>query len=87
MAEIYSGCPGASRFKVPTISEKICPVCGSEIELFSTEVSAACEKCGFIAYNDMQSCIQWCAYAEKCIGKEMYEKLVKNKKKKEEAAV
>lgn len=82
MAEIYSACPGASRLKVPTITEKICPVCGSVIELFSTDVSIPCDKCGFIAYNDLQSCIQWCEHAEKCIGTEMYNKLVRNKGRK-----
>ena len=82
---MISGCQGKPT--TPTIMEKICPQCGHLIEMFSIDTEMACEKCGFIAYNDMQSCIQWCAYAEKCIGKEMYEKLVKNKKKKEEAAV
>ena len=80
MGQIFSGCPGASSFKVPTIKEKICPVCGSIIELFSTDVSVQCDNCGFTAYNDLQSCIQWCSHAEECIGTEMYEKLVKNKK-------
>ncbi len=80
MAQIYSGCPGASRLKVPTITEKICPNCGAVIELFSTDVSVACDRCGFVAYNDMQNCIQWCEHAEECIGTEMYNKLVKNRK-------
>lgn len=86
MAEIFSACPGASRFKTPTITEKTCPVCGSMIELFSTDVSIPCDRCGFIAYNDIQSCIQWCEHAEKCIGTEMYNKLVRNKDKGEEGA-
>lgn len=80
MAQVYSGCPGASRLKVPTITEKICPNCGAVIELFSTDVSVACDKCSFVAYNDLQSCVQWCAHAEECIGTEMYNKLVKNRK-------
>ena len=72
MAQIYSGCPGASRLKVPTITEKTCPVCGAVIELFSTDVSIACDRCGFVAYNDTLSCVQWCQYARKCVGDEMY---------------
>ena len=80
MAQIYIGCPGASRLKVPTITEKNCPNCGAVIELFSTDVSVACDRCGFVAYNDMQNCIQWCEHAEECIGTEMYNKLVKNRK-------
>ena len=37
----------------------------------------ACEKCGFIAYNDTLSCVQWCQYARKCVGDEMYEVMMK----------
>ena len=76
MAQIYSGCPGASRLKVPTITEKTCPVCGAVIELFSTDVSVACDRCGFVAYNDSLSCVQWCKYARKCVGDEMYEHMM-----------
>ncbi len=73
-----SGCPGAARLKTPTLTEKVCPVCGSIIEIFSVDVTAKCDNCGFVAYNDTQSCIQWCKYAEMCIGPELYAKLVKN---------
>ena len=34
-------------------------------------------KCGFIAYNDTLSCVQWCAYAKECVGEEMYEAMMK----------
>ena len=44
------------------------------------QIVVACEHCGFVAYNDLQSCIQWCEHAEECIGSEMYHKLVKNRK-------
>ena len=73
---MLSICPGASSIKNPTIEEKVCPVCGEMIELFSVDISVPCDKCGFVAYNDLQSCIKWCKYAEKCIGTEMYNKLV-----------
>ncbi len=63
--------------KTPTIHEKICPQCGSVIELFSIDTQMACEKCGFIAYNDTLSCVQWCEHARKCVGDEMYEHLMK----------
>jgi hypothetical protein len=49
------------------------PKCGREIEIFSREPCAVCE-CGFIAYNDTQSCIKWCAYARECVGGEIYDK-------------
>ena len=75
MATIMEGCHG--RPKTPTITEKICPNCGSVIELFSIDTEVACEKCGFVAYNDELSCVQWCKYAKACVGEEMYEHLMK----------
>ena len=58
---MLDGCQGKPR--TPTIIEKICPQCGAEIEMFSIDTQMACEKCGFIAYNDTLSCVQWCQYA------------------------
>ena len=66
-------CPGAGNIKgTPTLKIKICPDCGGEIELFATDMQAACENCGFVAYNDTQSCISWCRYARECVGDEIY---------------
>ena len=85
---IFEGCMGKP--KTPTIHEKVCPQCGETIELFSVDTQVACEKCGFIAYNDTLSCVQWCEYARKCVGDEMYEKMMEiaqqNKRAKEDAA-
>ena len=75
MAVIMGGCQG--RPKTPTITEKICPNCGSVIELFSIDTEVACEKCGFVAYNDELSCVQWCEHAKACVGEAMYEHLMK----------
>lgn len=80
---IFSGCPGSDKLRNPTITEKVCPQCGNIIELFSIDTEVACDKCGFVAYNDELNCIQWCQYAEKCIGKELYDKLVTSRKKDE----
>lgn len=71
---LMEGCQGKPR--TPTIREKICPVCGSVIEIFSIDTQVACEKCGFVAYNDQLSCVQWCKYARKCVGDEMYEHMM-----------
>ena len=35
-----------------------------------------CEKCGQVIYNDTLSCVQWCQYARKCVGDEMYEHMM-----------
>ena len=72
---MLDGCQGKPR--TPTIIEKICPQCGAEIEMFSIDTQMACEKCGFVAYNDTLSCVQWCQYARKCVGDEMYEVMMK----------
>ena len=72
---LMDGCQGKPR--TPTLHEKICPQCGSIIEIFSIDTEVACETCGFVAYNDTLSCVQWCEYARKCVGDEMYEHLMK----------
>ena len=52
---MLDGCQGKPR--TPMIIEKVCPQCGTLIELFSIDTEMACEKCGFIAYNDTLSCV------------------------------
>ena len=72
---IYDGCMGKPR--TPTLKEKKCPNCGNMIEIFSTDTELQCDKCGFTIYNDELSCVQWCKYAKKCVGEEMYNNLMK----------
>ena len=72
---ILEGCQ--ARPKTPTIVEKVCPQCGHEIEMFSIDTQMTCEHCGFVAYNDTLSCVQWCAHAKDCVGEEMYEQMMK----------
>ncbi|MBQ2445700.1 MAG: hypothetical protein II272_04585 [Oscillospiraceae bacterium] len=71
---LMEGCQGKPR--TPTIHEKICPNCGELIELFSIDTQVPCERCGFVAYNDTLSCVQWCEHARKCVGDEMYGKMM-----------
>ncbi len=71
---LFEGCQGKPR--TPTIHEKTCPRCGRIIELFSIDTQVACDSCGFIAYNDTLSCVQWCKYAKQCVGEEMYEHMM-----------
>ena len=70
----YTGCQ--SKSKDITINEKVCPNCGNVIELFSVDTEVACDRCGFVAYNDTLSCVQWCQYARQCVGDEMYEAMM-----------
>jgi ribosomal protein S27AE len=74
---LIDGCPGAANLKTPTLQVRKCPRCGEEIEIFSNEVSATCGGCGFVMYNDRASCIQWCRYAEECVGPEVVRKFRK----------
>jgi ribosomal protein S27E len=70
-------CPGAANISgTPTLVVKKCPDCGNEVELFSSDTQQKCKKCGFIVYNNIQSCIKWCKSARECVGEEMYEKLI-----------
>ena len=79
----YTGCQ--SKSKEITLTEKVCPHCGNIIELFSVDTEVACDKCGFVAFNDTLSCVQWCKYAKQCVGEEMYEAMMKIAKKQKEA--
>ena len=83
---IMEGCQGKPQIK---IMEKTCPQCGCEVEIFSIDTQVACENSGFVIYNDTLSCVQWCKYARKCAGDEMYEHLmeiVRRKKEREEGS-
>ena len=71
---IMHGCQ--AKPKTPTIIEKVCPQCGHEIEMFSIDTEMVCEHCGFVAYYDTLSCVQWCQHARKCVGDEMYEQML-----------
>ena len=71
---IMDGCQGKPR--TPTIEDRICPNCGNPIEIFSTDTEVACDKCGFVVYNDKLSCVQWCKYAKQCVGEEVYNNLM-----------
>jgi len=76
-------CPGAASLRgAQEIKVKICPECDEEIEIFSRDTHVQCE-CGFIAYNDTQNCIQWCALARECVGDEIYNKFMPKKRRKE----
>lgn len=77
-------CPGAANLSgTPTLTVKNCPDCDTEVELFSTDISRECSKCGFIVYNNITSCIKWCQMARECVGDEMFEELMEAERQKE----
>ena len=55
----------------PTLSIVRCPVCGGEVEMFSTDPMATCETCGKTVFNESNTCIRYCIHAEECWGKEL----------------
>ena len=70
-------CGGAANLKTPILKVKRCFECDTDVEIFSTDIGTKCGKCGFILYNEIESCIQWCKYAKECVGEELYKKLKK----------
>ena len=69
-------CPGAANLRTPTLAIKKCPQCSEEVELFSNDISVKCSNCGFVVYNDIESCVQWCRQAKECVGTETYDKIM-----------
>ena len=78
---IYGGCQGKPQI---AIMEKTCPQCGNEIEIMSVDTQARCENCGTVIFNDALSCVQWCKYARRCVGDEMYGQLMELARQTEE---
>ncbi len=76
---MFEYCPGAAGLRTPTLAIRTCPQCGAEIEIFSNEVKAVCENCGFVIYQDIQSCVRWCKYARQCVGEETYQRIIGQK--------
>ena len=73
-------CPGIANIRTPTISIKKCPECGAEVELFSIDMKVDCPQCGRPVFNNISSCVEYCQYAEQCLGAENYEKYKKRSK-------
>ena len=69
-------CPGAVNIRMPRLEVKNCPKCNEEIEIFTNEASAKCSNCRTVIYNDLLSCVQWCDYANECVGEETYNRLM-----------
>ncbi len=74
-------CPGNIAQGTPTVTLKKCPQCGAEVELFSTDMKVDCPGCGLAVFNNINSCAEYCGYAEQCLGTEMYQKLKQQRSK------
>jgi uncharacterized paraquat-inducible protein A len=72
-------CPGidSRHLRVALIR---CPNCGYRVEIFSDEMKTKCPKCKkSVRRKNLPSCIDWCRYADKCVGKDFS---IKTKRKK-----
>lgn len=74
-------CPGSLKFKEPKAENIKCPNCGYEAEIWSDEVQISCPKCKYKILRAIEgaSCLDWCKEAERCIGKDAYERYRQNK--------
>jgi HD superfamily phosphodiesterase len=72
-------CPGARKFRQPEPEFINCPFCKAEVEIWTDEFKTICPKCKktVIRWQDA-SCLEWCNYAEECVGEQAYENYMKN---------
>ena len=69
-------CPGSLAIRQPTPEDLVCIQCGAEVEIWSDELKAQCPSCGAEATRNVApSCIDWCKWAEQCIGSDAYQRL------------
>ena len=72
---MYSKCPGQDMRNLKVSLHK-CPKCGAEVEIFSDELRARCQKCKTLVYKEkVPSCIDWCPSARECLGEERWKAL------------
>ncbi len=70
-------CPGAKAFRQPTPEFLPCPNCHNEVEIWTDEAEAKCDRCGTMVSREMlQGCIDTCATAKECLGEQLYNRLM-----------
>lgn len=75
-------CPGSQKFKQPQPETIKCDKCSSEVEIWTDEFEAVCPNCKkTVSRRDTQSCLDWCKYAQQCVGDKIYQKYMKSKNK------
>lgn len=69
-------CPGSKGLRDPTPEEVKCPQCGYEVEIWTHELMRYCPQCHTpVMRQTKPSCIDWCTYAQECVGPQLYAKL------------
>ncbi|MHB1160308.1 MAG: hypothetical protein ACYC3V_08270 [Chloroflexota bacterium] len=73
---LMSSCPGSGMLKNPIPEPIDCSGCGTELEIWTDEFQVRCKRCGTVTYKKRgPSCIDWCKYAESCVGPDLYRRL------------
>ncbi len=76
MALQGSTCPGSKLFKQVQPEYITCPHCEHEIEMWTDELVIRCPNCHLPVRRDRgASCIDWCPFAQECIGAQKYAQL------------
>ena len=72
-------CPGQDLRNLKVEVYK-CSDCGADVEIFSDETRARCQKCGAKVYMEkVPSCVEWCSAARQCLGEERWKALMDDK--------
>ncbi len=75
-------CPGAKAFTQPKPEFIPCPNCHNEVEIWTDEAEAKCDRCGNMVSREMlQGCIDHCASAKECLGEQLYNRLMAAKQR------
>ena len=73
-------CPGAKILRQPQPEMFDCPSCGEEVEIWTDEIRGVCSKCGQVVFREgTMSCLEWCKFAQDCVGEEAYDRYIKNR--------
>jgi predicted RNA-binding Zn-ribbon protein involved in translation (DUF1610 family) len=73
-------CPGAKILRQPQPQMFDCPSCGEEVEIWTDEIRGVCSNCGRAVFRDgYMSCLEWCKFAQDCVGEEAYDRYMKNR--------
>lgn len=69
----FRACPGSLTFTQPHPEIIACPECGTDVEIWSDEATGKCANCGRVVIRtESQSCVDWCRFAEVCLGEEKF---------------
>ena len=73
-------CPGAKILRQPQPEMFDCPSCGEEVEIWTDEIRGVCSNCGQAVFREgTMSCLEWCKFAQDCVGEEAYDRYIKNR--------